>query len=486
MSKEKINTLLIGVGYHSKRIYVPYLKESTLCNFVACLDLLSQKEKVDTFFEKQGISIATYYTDDNSISDELSCRDTDLLNSVVRKFNIEAVVISTEPLSHFKYTKWALENNLHVLLDKPITTEIDVSTDTNKAEKLYQDYERLADLYIEKTKKLNLVFNIQAQRRFHAGFQAVREKIVEMVKISHCPVTSIQTSHSDGQWTFPNEFIHQTYHPYNKGYGKVSHSGYHSLDIALWLAKASLENDKQWDNFKLYSQFVRPSDVLGQFNREDYVRIFPHISNTDLQLDIEKDVAKITGEVDAFTNIALRRGEYVMTSIVCSILHNSLSQRGWFDSVGRNLYKGNGRIRQESYIIEQGPFQSIVINSFQSQEIQKKDLAPYSFGGEYHFDIYVFRNKNMFPDLLSYEFLNMQNLRPVEEKGYSRGHQEDARRNCVENFYKSIINQIPTSEQKSNIIDHGLTTHILSSIYNSAAKQYTGGSGVIQEIIRHK
>ncbi len=486
MANLKFNTLLIGLGYHSKRIYIPYLKQSTLCNFVACLDLLSQREKIDTFLRDQEIYVETFFTNDTSISDELNHEDTDLLNNIIRKFNIEAVIISTEPLAHFKYAKWALENDLHILLDKPITTETDVSIDTNQAEKLYQDYRKLADLYEEKNKKLNLVFSIQAQRRFHPGFQAVREKIAEMTRISHCPVTSIQTSHSDGQWTFPNEFIHQTYHPYNKGYGKLSHSGYHSLDIALWLAKASIEASKQWDNFKLCSQFVRPSDVLEQFNREDYLSLFPCMSGNDMQINIEKDVAGITGEVDAFTNIALRKGDHVMTSIVCSTLHNSFSQRGWFDSVGRNLYKGNGRIRQESYIIEQGPFQSIVINSFQSQEIQKECTAPYSFGGEYHFDIHVFRNTNMFPKLLAYEFLDIQNLKPVEEKGYSRGHQEDARRNCIEDFYMSIMNQTPIDNQKSNLIDHDLTVHILSSIYNSAARQYTGGNGIIQEPVRQK
>ena len=70
---------------------------------------------------------------------------------------------------------------------------------------------RLAELYIEKNKKKELVFSIQAQRRFHIGFRTVRKKIIEMAKLSDCPVTFIQTFHSDGQWTFPSEFIGQTY-----------------------------------------------------------------------------------------------------------------------------------------------------------------------------------------------------------------------------------------------------------------------------------
>ncbi|PIP61576.1 hypothetical protein COW99_03565 [Candidatus Roizmanbacteria bacterium CG22_combo_CG10-13_8_21_14_all_38_20] len=38
----------------------------------------------------------------------------------------------------------------------------------------------------------------------------------------------------------------------------------------------------------------------------------------------------------------------------------------------KDLYKGNGRLRHESHFIEQGPFQAISFDSYQSKEVNPK------------------------------------------------------------------------------------------------------------------
>lgn len=428
----KINTLLIGVGAHAKRIYLPFMKNHKIGKLSACLDIASQKTRVIKTLQELGMIIPSYFIEKSDISDVLSSTEKRLLNDIIYKHKIDAVIISTEPLSHLKYAKWALDNNLHILLDKPISTEVNVSTNTNKAKKIFSDYLKLLKKYKEKLQEKNLVFSIQAQRRFHIGFRVVRKKIIEMAKLSNCPVTFIQVFHSDGQWTFPGEFIEQTYHPYNQGYGKMSHSGFHGLDIAIWLIEASLKINKKWNNFSLWTTFIRPQDVLTQFNKNDYLNIFP---NMEWNPKIRENLNKITGEVDAFTQISLKYNKEIITNINCNSLHNSFSRCGWFNSTGRDLYKGNGRIRQESYIIEQGPFQSIIINSFQSNEVKESDVDLYDVGGEFHFDVHIFRNTSLFPSLKTYEFINMKSLTSIADHGYSRGHQEDARRNCVNDFF---------------------------------------------------
>ena len=481
---KKVNTLLIGVGYHARRIYVPCFKDNELVNLVACLDLKSQEEKIKTFLKNKNIKTTCYFTDNYILSDELNKQELKQLKEIIKKHEIQAVVISTEPLAHFKYAKWALQNDLNILLDKPITTEVDVSINENRARKLFSDYKYLSEKYKKKLKTKNLVFMLQAQRRFHDGFVVARDKIKEMTQMTNCPVTSIVSFHSDGQWRFPKEIIEQNYHPYNQGYGKMSHSGYHSLDIAIWFAEASLVLEKKWDNFNLYTQFVRPSDFLIQLNKDDYIKLFPNLDKKLLNNKIVKKVTNIKGELDAFTNISLKKGDAIVTNITCNTVHNGFSQRNWVDAIGRDLYKGNGRIRHESYIIEQGPFQSIVLNSFQSEEISKSNIHPYETGGEYHFDIHLFRNNVLFPDCKPYQYINMKKLRPIVEKhGYSRGHQEDARRACNLEFFSAIINNMPISKQTSNFLNHALTTQILSSIYLSASKQNKGKDGVVKQII---
>ncbi len=485
MNKREVRTLLIGVGYHAKRIYIPYLKNNKSCKLIACLDLFSSKDRVVDLIETNFKSpVFCYFTNETSISDKLTRNEEKMLNKIIKEHKIEAVIISTEPLAHFKYTYWAIKKSLHVLLDKPITTEVDVSIDENKALKLYKDYEKIVHLYERKGRKKNLAFSLQAQRRYHYGFQKVRDKIKEITKITNCPVTFIQTFHSDGQWTFPHEFVSQTYHPYNQGYGKMSHSGYHSLDIALWLALSSLKKNKYWDNYSVFAQFVRPSDVLEQFNEDDFLNIFSEIKKNKFNLNV-KNACQSAGEVDAHINLSLRKKDKIITNICCNTLHHSFSCRGWYDSAGRDLYKGNGRIRQESYVIEQGAFQSIMINSFQSAEIRKSKLPLYGVGGEYHYDIHIFRNNKILKGHKAYEKISIGDLKSIKDLGYSRGHQEDARRRCIADFYKAIVEEIKPSKQISNLLYHSLSTQLLSSIYLSAAKGYKKSDPLIKNKIKH-
>jgi predicted dehydrogenase len=474
------NILLIGCGYHARRIYVPHLMTLQNIKLSAIVDLISQKKIIEDYLTEKSINdVELLYTDNTEISDELSKKEVSNLDVLIKKYNISAAIISTEPLAHFKYAKWALERGLNILMDKPITTECDVSTDIKKAEKIYKDYLFLKNLYLNQLKTKNIAFILQAQRRHHDGFRKTRDLILEISKRTNCPVTSIQAFHSDGQWRFPKEIIEQSYHPYNQGYGKMSHSGYHSLDTAIWFAQSSiLDREKKYNNYKVYSQVVRPVDFMLQIKPEDYVNLFPSIPKEDLisSFELKKMInegiaSSVTGELDAHTLIALRHSDLTITNISSHAIHNGFSQRNWISAKGRDLYKGNGRVRHESYTIEQGPFQCIIVNSFQSHEIFKSEINPISVGGEYHYDIHIFRNSTLFPDLKPYELITMNDIKAQVDLLYSRGHQEEARRNCLEEYISAIENNIPPNEQTSNFLDHELSTQILSAIYKSISSQ---------------
>ena len=113
-----------------------------------------------------------------------------------------------------------------------------------------------------------------AQRRFHSSYQKIGELIKECFRKTNCPVTSIQSFHSDGEWRMPTEMIEQNYHPYNQGYGKCSHSGYHFFDLVASFLKAGSNNEKYFDNVEIGTNFVRPLDFMEQFNLNDYGLIF--------------------------------------------------------------------------------------------------------------------------------------------------------------------------------------------------------------------
>lgn len=281
-----------------------------------------------------------------------------------------------------------------------------------------------------------------SQRRFHECYKLIGDKIQEVYKRTNCPITSIQITHSDGQWRFPDEIIDQNYHPYNQGYGKVSHSGYHSVDMLNYFLSITSKREKKITEVDTFCHFVKPSDVVSQFDYKDYERIFPNFSR-DTKYKADDFFEKVTnyGEVDAFINCRFRSGKRTMCLASLNLIHNGFSQRSWCSAEGRDLYKGNGRVRQEFYFIEQGPFQSLLLSSFQSQEmIKEKEVGEqdYEFGGELHSEVHIFRNSTLFHDWCAHETFNIKELTSSVMSGYSRGHQEDARVACIIDFLSPL------------------------------------------------
>jgi predicted dehydrogenase len=164
-----MNILIIGIGYHARRIYIPFfMKEPAFGAKIVCgLDISSQKNVIETYLSKNDYSLDVFYTDARQ-GDVIEADLDILLKKIVKKYSVDSVIISTEPLCHFKYARWALENNLNILMDKPITTEYGVSVEKEKARKLISDFNFLKNLYISKKNEgLISTFSLMAQRRFH-------------------------------------------------------------------------------------------------------------------------------------------------------------------------------------------------------------------------------------------------------------------------------------------------------------------------------
>ncbi len=461
-----MNILIIGLGHHAKRIYIPCLLNDKMVN-VYGLDIIREKEKIDDFLSQHQYAVKTYYIDNENNSEKIGKDSLKLINSIVKKNNISCVIISTDPLSHYKYAKWALSKGLHILMDKPITAEKNLCSDIKKARKIISDYNKLEKLYKKTKAKQHVVFSLMSQRRYHPLYKMMKEKIVEVFNETNCPVTSIQTSHADGQWRTPDEIIDIEYHGYNLGYGKCSHTGYHSMDMINWLISAADKNTKKITGIEVFSSFLKPSDFLHQINFSDYKKIFPDFSKKySKEYFLEK--TKHYGEIDAFSNINFMSGRNIQTMVSLNLIHNGFSQRGWWFSGGRDLYKGNGRIRQEQYLIEQGPFQSISLVSSQSQEIGKKDEDLFSFGKEFHLELHIFRNSSLFPKWKTHEVFNMRDYAKMKLTGKSRGHQEDARHSGVMDFLDAIKEKRDTI---SDFLDHKKGVLLLSAIYQSAIKR---------------
>ncbi len=465
--------MIIGVGHHCRRIYYPIFEKLRNYNLVI-VDPSSEKEKIKKYISKmklkpiKEIYLKKFSDEDNSLPSEIEER----LDEQIKKYSLKGVIISTDPLCHHQYAKWALKNELSILMDKPITITKNVSTNPDLSNKLNEHYLELKNLYKKiNNKKRKTLFSIVSQRRFHKGFKKVKELLQEVYEETNCPPTSIQISHSDGQWRLPHEIVNIDYHSYNHGFGKVSHSGYHFIDMINFLTDF-VKEDKKADNVDINSKFLRPLDFISQITIEDYKKIFGEKFSKINKKDINQlnKRMKNFGEIDAFITLAFKKEDRITLLGSINLIHNSFSLRGNLIP-NEDLYKGNGRVRHESYTIEQGPFQCIQIISFQSKEVIKEKRPNYGIGGEYHFDIYVFRNNNLIKKWKRFEKISIKNIQSNEMKGKSRGHQEDARM-IATNEFLDFLNGKTKEKYISDFLDHENNVKLIAGIYKSAALDF--------------
>lgn len=482
---DKINILLIGFGPHAKRIYYPICQrdgKTYNVNLVYAVDLEEKRSDISRYLkEKLDITTLTYFIQrKDQTFHNLSAIVEKRLNQIVHQFGIKGVIIATEPRVHKMYAMWALKRGLSVLMDKPISIHNNISTNVSIPQKLAKDYEDLKVAYLaSKGKYKHVLFSLMAQRRWHPAFIQMKSLISEVFNKTNCPVTSIQTFHADGQWRLPSEIVDIDYHGYNKGFGKCSHSGYHFFDIVTWLLEAGESKAKSIDNVDIFTNFLRPSDYLHQINLKDYQHIFPTFKDQNKYSEAKlRNLYKNYAEVDAFSSFAFKHRDNIQTLATVNLAHNSYSQRGWFSTIGKDLYKGNGRLRHESHFIEQGPFQAISFISYQSKEIDSTKMQGlYDVGGEYHLDIHIFRNSCLFSKWKTYEKIGIKDLNSRAMIGKSRGHQEDARRKAVLEYFKFLNREkiSPTSD----FLDHKRPTKLMTGVYQSAVNRFNNENSIV-------
>lgn len=476
-----LNLLLIGFGSHAKRIYYKIAqRDGNKFGFriAAAVDLAFKKPEIESFLDgEQDNTIKMYYTSpQNERHNRLPSSVGKRLHEIVNTHNIHGVIIATDPISHVAYSHWALSEGLSILMDKPVSVRKHISTDPDIPKLLLLDYNSVLKAYIQqKQKNPHLLFSLMAQRRFHPAFHKIKSLISEVQKATNCPVTSVQSFHGDGQWRMPNELANLRYHGYTEGYGKCSHSGYHFFDIVAWLLEAGEGTDKQMDSVEIFVNTVRPADFLTQLSPLDFQKIFPLEKISRIP---EKNINNL-GEIDAFCSLAFKQKNQTITLGSINLAHNSFSQRGWYSSLHRDLYKGNGRLRHEIHIIEQGPFQAIELISLQSEEVRPDNKTKlYEPGGEFHLDIHVFRNHALFNTWNSYEKYSIADLSNRNLDNRSRGHQEDARRNAVLEFITALRKK--KIHPVSDFSDHRRSIILMSGVYQSMANRFAGKNPLIR------
>jgi hypothetical protein len=470
------NIMIIGLGLHAQRAHLPALgaigRRDGSGRASVIVDLKSRESAVDAALRAAGVRPDhVELLDDETAAAGLGGDEQLALDQLVRRHRIGAVIVSTEPTAHRRYVAWAAAQGLPVLLDKPVVCATGITHDPSAAQTMWQDFVALESLCAAATRREPGFFvNVVAHRRYHPGFQLARELVTEVADATGCPVTSLTAEYGDGEWRMPWEIVEQDYHPFHTGYGALSHSGYHAYDTAAWIATAGL-TDQPLDSIETNSQFVMPADYLSQIPADRLRTLLPDAGDLPDRYTAQDLDSRGLGEVDAHSIHALQSRGRTLGVVSLHIQHASLSARAWARPGQRNLYTGNGRLKQEVYSIKQGPFQSIYLTLWQSSKASAAQRSLYEVGGDRHCEIQVFRNHRINPSWRPHDTYNLADLETLGENSLVTG---PGKEKIMAEFLQALATAPEKRELSSVLASHTLATAMISSAYGSWGRSRAG------------
>ncbi len=220
--------MLVGVGRHAERIYVPLLAHLVQLGEVVLTEVVvlrSRRDELVRIFAAQSVPVPAL-----TLLDEAESLDGEAVIErmlrVHRETPFDALLICCDPRHRAAYFELACRTGTAVFVDKPIFVLDDIAHD----EGIAQAYAEKLFALEQSVRAAGIHFVVQAQRRAHEGYRFVNSLIDGCLEQFGVPVTSAHIQHADGMWVLPNEWGRE-HHPFKYGFGKLFHSGYHFVDL---------------------------------------------------------------------------------------------------------------------------------------------------------------------------------------------------------------------------------------------------------------
>jgi len=286
----------------------------------------------------------------------------------------DGMLICTEPKAHKKYILWALQNNIDVLTDKPLTAPL---INEVGPKQVWNDFVEIKQALSNSKAKLCLMTN----KRLHRGYQAVYEYAYPLCKKYGVPITHIGILEGGGVWPFPCEFEKRENHPYKYGYGVLLHTGFHYVDLLSHYQSINHSIGYKEDDIKIQACGTTPYDVVHQLSQKIYEKIFAWEDFSQEFQDLPLEKYKRYGIVDLIAALQFLQKGAVITQGSLNLLQNTLSSRSE-RPMPRNPYLNMGMLTQNSISLSGGPFFYIHLSYFQPA------CSPMEWENKYVLEIY--------------------------------------------------------------------------------------------------
>ncbi len=445
--------MLVGLGPHSKRIYIRFILNHGF-NLAYIVEVKEKEEEIKCFLKEKGLENVKLYLIDTVDKDDdvLAIKYQRDLKEIIREEQITHAVVSTEPKAHYAYLKFFMEEEINVLVDKPVIITDGLTTSQTKRDELVFKMKELCDLYQQKKNKINV--SVMCQRRYSDVYLFIKKYIKDIVLKYNIGITNMHITTSDGMWNMPNEFFTRENHPYRYGYGKLMHSGYHFVDLILYLLEEN-ENikEKKIEKLSLKSSAYFPKDFFAVMNNSEYKNLFGNEIDYNEYFECENDML---GEIDIHSILDFKdKEDHLLTTITFDMLQSGFTRRAWVE-LPLDTYKGNGRIKHNFIEINLGPLVSIKIISFQAK-LKTENFEGVELGDNDHFEIQIYRNTK----LIGGELIKVYKASDFTKKNKDFiGYNEVYRENLFIDFMNGV-------KGKSDLLMHYNSMLLVKYIYDS-------------------
>jgi len=372
---------------------------------------------------------------------EMGKEDKNNLNRLIEQESINGVIITTEAIAHMPYLKLAVRKGIPCLVEKPLTSYNGISHELDKAQQILKDYD-----YLKKAAEDTGSFiSIVSQRRWNKAFLFIKDKIEEVFDLYEVPVSLLRGAKNKGDWMGPKQLLTKENHPYKYGYGVLSHTGYHPIDIMdFTISKISAKLGI--NRIEVFGQMSFPGEVYsGTKNAGIFSENLEDLNIGGLG---ESSVNGVYSYFKNSTKVAL---------VNIQVTNNGLCQKDFYQPEGHIWDRTPGTIRQESYTWTQGPFQEIDFELYQDKTGTHDSL--YEYGGDNYGLITIKRNGKK------------RNVERISIKEFETGT-ERAADTCLKEAISDFIDRLNGAKivPRSDLEYHEIPIKIESGLYQSAIK----------------
>ncbi len=217
--------VIIGAGGRGKDAYAPYIKESGLMKIVGVVE---PDDKKRTDFQR-----------DYNISDEMCF--VDYKDFFAKGKLADAVLICTQDRMHFEPAKLAIENEYHILLEKPISP-------------VREEIDKLAAL-VKGYKKVFITGYVLRYTPFI-------EKIEEIIKSGAIgKVVTVQLNENESFWHHSHSYVRGPWNNAEKSAPLIVAKSCHDMDLILYLVKSKCVSVTSYGGNSFFTKANAPKDA---------------------------------------------------------------------------------------------------------------------------------------------------------------------------------------------------------------------------------